>query len=189
MKAIRIQTSKINPAIMDAVLKLSRTDLEKLVLLAAQKNKDFHDFLLVNYAENEGGEKELFEEAKADLETLFRKRYKGFSEELQLANMLAACHKRINEFGKICNKKDLELELILYVLNIPFSLTTNMFCTCFTQYNYRVVLLVKRAVTLLKNKLHEDYRIEFEPTINNYLTILHSTSSHLDFVNVLPKSI
>jgi hypothetical protein len=174
---------------MDAVLKIPRTDLEKLVLLAAQKNKDFHDFLLVNLVENEDGEKELFEEAKADLEVLFRKRYKGFSEELQMANMLAACHKRINEFGKVCDKKELELELILYVLKVPFSLSTNMFCTCFTKYNYRVVLLVKRAVTLLNTKLHEDYRIEFEPTINSYLDILHHSSSHLDFVNTLPKSI
>ncbi|MDP3443584.1 MAG: hypothetical protein Q8T08_12065 [Ignavibacteria bacterium] len=122
------------------------------------------------------------------MEVLFRKNYKGFSDELRLANMLAACHKRINEFGKVCKSKELELDLILYVLEVPFSLTTNMFCTCFTQYNYRVVLLVKKAMSLL-NKLHEDYRLEYEPILNDYLTILHRTSNHLDYVYNLPKTV
>lgn len=180
---------KVNPFIKEILPQLSNEELQKLVLTAASKSKQFHDYLMVNYADKEFGEKDLYQEALNDLEILFRKNYKGFSEELQLANMLAACHQRINEFGKVCKNKNLELDLIMHVLEIPFSLNTNMFRTCFTKYNYRVVLLLKRAASLLKNKLHEDYRIEYEPKINQYLEIIHRTSSHLDYVYHLPKSI
>lgn len=186
MKTIRITTTKIEPVVKETISQLPRSELEKLVMFAAQKHKEFHDFVLVNYADKQDGEKELFEKAKADLEILFRKSYKGFSYELQLANMLAACHKRINKFGEVCKNKELEMELILEVLKIPFSLNEKMFSTCFTQYNYRVVLLIKKALGLLKNKLHEDYRVEFEPVLNSYLDILHRTSDYLDYVYNLP---
>ena len=120
---------------------------------------------------------------------LYRKSYKGYSKELQLANMFAACNKRINEFGKVCRNKALEMELILDVLEIPFSNSSNSFTTCFTKYNYQVYLLLKKAITILKTKLHEDYHIQYAPRLNEYLTVLHRTSSHLDYIYLLPKSI
>jgi len=183
-----IRISKVDTVIKETIGLLPRIELEKLVLKAAKSDRSFHDFILVNYADQANAEKELCEVTKADLEILFQKRYKGFSHELQMANMLAACHKRINEFGKVCKNKTFELDLIIHVLDIPFSGSTQMFCTCFTQYNYRVVLLVKKAIALL-SKLHEDYRFEYEPVLNNYLNTLHGASDHLDFVYHLPKSV
>lgn len=88
---------KISIEIKEKVQSLPKSDLEKIVLKFAGKDKSFHDYLLVNYLDKEDGDQDLFENTKADLEKLFRKRYKGFSQELQLASMLAACTKRINE--------------------------------------------------------------------------------------------
>ncbi len=180
---------KVSNLFKKEISSLSKADLEKLVIKAATINKQFYDYLTINYTNKENGENDLFEEAKRDLEFLFRKSYKGFSEELQLANMLAACNKRINEFGKVCKDKSFELELILFVLEIPFSVSPNHFTTCFTRYNYQVYLLVKKAITLLTVKLHEDYRIEYAAKLNVYLAILYSTSSHLDYIYVLPKTV
>jgi hypothetical protein len=180
---------KVASVITSQIGQLTKKELEKLVLKAAAKDKTFHDYLLVNYFEKEQGEQDLFEQAKEELEILFRKNYKGFSEELQLANMLAACIKRINEFSKICKNKNLEADLIVQVLEIPFSLSTNIFCTCFTAFNYKVVLLMKRIINLLKNKMHEDYLIQYRKKINEYLNILHRTSDYLDYVNALPQYI
>lgn len=163
--------------------------MEKLVLKAASQSKQFHNFLLVNYFAKEFGEKDLFEQAKADLQILYRKSYKGFSEELQLANMLSACNKRISEFGKVCKDKSLEMDLIMDVLEIPFSPSAHCLGTCFTKYDYQVYLLVKKAITILKTKLHEDYRIQYAPKLNEYLTILHRTSSHLDYIYGMPESV
>ncbi len=123
------------------------------------------------------------------MEIIFRKRYKGFSEQLQLANMLRACIKRINEFTKISKNKVLEADLLLHILEIPFSLTTNMFGTCFTQYDTKVAMILNRLINIVTKKLHEDYKIEYEDKINDYLQILHRTSSHIDTVYNLPKAI
>lgn len=181
--------AKINSLIKNNIETLEKKELQKLVLKAAAVSKQFHDYLLINYIDKEYGEQDLFEAAKSDLNMLYRKNYKGYSEELKVANMLASCNKRINEFGKVCKNKVLEMELIMDVLEIPFSMSTNSFITCFTKYNYRVYLLVKNAITLLKTKLHEDYHIDYAPKLNEYLTILHRTSSHLDYINTLPKYI
>ncbi len=181
--------SKVSSIISSQIGNLSKKELEKLVLKAAAKDKAFHNHLLVNYFDKEFGEQDLFEEAKTDLDHLTKKGYKGFSEELQLANMLGACSKRITEFSKNCKNKHLEADLIMHVLQIPFSLSTNMFCTCFTAYNYKVVLLLKRLISLVESRMHEDYKIQYQSKINDYLNILHRTSQHLDYVYSLPKSI
>jgi hypothetical protein len=168
---------------------LSRADLEKLLLKAASKDKTFYDYLLVNYVDKEYGEQDLYEKAITDLEIIMNKNYKGFAEELQLANMFAACSKRIAEFSKICKNKELELQLVMKVLEVPFSLSTNYFTTCFTNYNYKVGLLVKKAISLVLTKLHPDLKLQYDKTINNYLETLHKTCSYLDCIASLPKSI
>lgn len=181
--------SKIDSYLKQEVSRLSKKDLEKLVLKAASSNKTFYDYLLVNYGDKTNGEKELFEQAKQDLERLFRKSYKGFSDELRLANMLAACNKRINLFAKTCKDKSLILDLVMLTLEIPFSIVPNNFETCFTRFNQQVFYMVKEALTLLKNRLHEDYRIQYAPRLNEYLEILHRTSGHLDYIHTLPKTV
>jgi hypothetical protein len=144
---------------------------------------------MINYLDKELGETDLFERAKADLEMIFRKRHKGFSQELQLANMLGACIKRINEFTAVSKNRSLEADLLLYVLEIPFSLPANMFGTCFTQYDTKVAMIVKRLITVVTKKLHEDYKAEYEDIINGYLEILHRRSNHIDSIYNMPKAI
>lgn len=180
---------KISVETKEKIQSLSKADLEKIVVKFAGKDKIFYDYLLVNYLNKEDGDQDLFEEAKADLDRLFLKRYKGFSEELQLANMLAACTKRINEFTKVSKNKNLEADLLLHVLNVPFSMSGNLFGTCFTAYDNKVANMLKRLINVVKNKLHPDYQIEYQETINDYLNILHRRSSFLNSVYALPKSI
>lgn len=180
---------KNNVDLKEKIQSLPKSDLEKIVLKFAGKDKSFHDYLLVNYLDKEDGEKDLFEETKADLERLFKKRYKGFSEELQLANMLSACTKRINEFTKISKNKNQEADLLLHVLNVPFSLSSNLLGTCFTAYDNKVAIMLRRLINVVTTKLHPDYQIEYRETINDFLNILHRRSSYLDSVYALPKTI
>lgn len=180
---------RLSKEIKEKIKKLDNKELQDIVLKLASKEKMVYDFLIANYLDKETGEKKLFDKTKEDLDILFGKRYKGFAEELQLANMLGACIKRINEFTKISKNKVLEADLLIYILEVPFSLSTNMFGTCFTQYDTKVAMIVKRLINLVTKKLHEDYRIEYETVINDYLQILHRTSSHIDTVYNLPKAI
>ncbi len=181
--------AKANPLIKEEIKRVSKKDLEKLVLKAAAMNKQFHDYLLINYIDREFGENDLFEAAMSDLKALYHKNYKGYSDELRLGNMLAACNKRIVAFSKVCKNKALEMDLIMEVLKVPFSLSPAYYGTCFTKFNYQVYLLVKKAVTLLKTKLHEDYRIQYAPELNRYLAFLHAHSAHLDYVYDMPKAV
>lgn len=173
----------------ERIKRLNLKDLQDIVLSLASKEKKAYDFILINDLDKEFGEQDLFEATKADLEMIFRKRHKGFSEELQIANMLGACIKRINEFTRISKNKVLEAELLLYILKIPFSSSTKMFGTCFTQYDTKVAMIVKRLITIVTKKLHPDYKVEYEDKINEYQQILHRTSNHIDTVYHLPKAI
>ena len=103
--------------------------------------------------------------------------------------MLTACTKRITAFSKVCKNKQLEADLVILALRIPFALPGNHFTTCFTAYNYKVVTLVKRLIKIVTQQLHEDYKIQYSTTINTYLNTLHHFSSHLDYAYNLPKSL
>jgi len=164
----------------------SKPELLDVVLKLASK-KENYDFLLVNYIDTQSGEKDLFEKAKFDIDALSMKRYKGYAEQQKLANMLSSCTKRINEFVKISKNKQLEADLILYVLEIPFSYSAEMFGTCFTGFDYKVGLLVKRLITLVTKKMHLDYKIEYREKINAFLLLLHQRSNHLDSIYNLPQ--
>lgn len=181
--------AKVDAQIKEAIKKLSKKDLEDLVVKAASMNKQFCDHLLVKYVDKEGGEQTLFMEAQAHLRSICGKEYKGRIEELCLAEMLALCNKRIVEFSKVCSDKSLELDLVMEVLVIPFSHPDVWFTTCFTKFNYQVCLLVKKAVALLQNKLHEDFRIQYAPKLNEYLGKLHRTCNYLDYIKALPEKV
>jgi hypothetical protein len=100
--------------------------------------------------------------------------------------MLAACSKRIVEFSKVCKNKNLEADLLVHVLKIPFSMSDDIFGTCFTALNYKVVLLLRRLMSIVQTKLHPDFMVDYRPVIDNYLDILHRECSYLDYVNALP---
>ncbi len=173
----------------ERIRQLEPKELQEIVLKLASKEKSVYDFVVINYLDKEFGETDLFERTKAELETTFYKSHKGYSEELRLANKLAACMKKINEFTKSCSNKKLEADLLLYLLDFPFSLTSDLFGTCFTQYDTKVATILKRLISIVNNKLHEDYKADYREAINVYLNILHRYSNHIETVHCLPKSL
>ena len=181
--------AKIDPSITQALTGLKRTELEKLVFKAASMDKVFHDYLLVNYGDTESGEKELYEQTLADLDIILVKRHKGFSDELRMANALQACNKRIDEFSKISKNKKYTLDLVMFLLQKVFYNSTLSFGTCFTNYDYRVSLLLKKAINILTKKMHEDYRVDYAEELNHYLMKLKACANYFDFVVALPNEI
>jgi len=181
--------AKVDPSITQALTGLKRTELEKLVFKAASMDKVFHDYLLVNYGDTESGEKELYEQTLADLDIILAKRHKGFSDELKMANALQACNKRIDGFSKICKNRKYELDLVMYLLQMAFYNSNVSFGTCFTNFDYRVSLLLKKAVNLLTKKLHEDYKVDYAQDLNYYLKKLKARANYFDLVDALPDEI
>jgi len=180
---------RLDKAVKEQINALDVATLREIVTKLASKEKMVYDFVLTNYLDKETGETDLLQAAKVDLDYLFWKGYKGFSEQLRMANMLSACIKRINEFTKVSGNKFHEAELLMYVLEVPFSMPKNSFGTCFTQFDYKVGLLVKRLITLVTKKLHEDYRLDYAEKLNEYLRRLHQTSNHINMIYNLPEKI
>lgn len=126
---------------------LPKNELEKLVLKAATKHKEFRVFLHLNYLDKHQTEMDLFDAAQNDIHLLMHKKYKGFSNELQLANMLTACNKRIVEFSRVCKDKKAEVDLLMLVLEIPFNFAPkSSLGTCFTAYDYKVAIVLKKVI-------------------------------------------
>ena len=173
----------------EQVRSLDSKSLHDIVMKLMSKDKFAYDFVITNYLDKQQGENDLFEQVKEDLDILTMRSYRGFSEQLQMANMLGACIKRINEFTKVSKNKVMEADLLVHVLKGPFGMPTDMFGTCFTQYDTKVAMLVKRLVTLVTKKLHEDYLMDYRDEINRYLDILHQHASHIDTVYKMPKAI
>lgn len=180
---------KLNADTKEQIKRLDKKALQDIVIKMASRDKMVFDYVKVNYLNKEFGEDELFEETKADLQQLFSKQYKGFTDQLRVANMLSACVKRINEFTKVSKNKVLEAELLIFILDYPFSLPEDFFGTTFTQFDTKVATIVKRLITLVTKRLHEDYRLDYKNKINGYLEFLHRNSNHNDLVYNLPHEI
>lgn len=173
----------------EQIKELDYKDLQDIVISLVSKYKVAYNFVLVKYLDKSGGELELFEATKADLDAIFIKRHKGYATELQTANMLGACINRINEFTNISKNKVYEADLLMYILEVPFSMSTKMFGTCFTQYDNKVATIIKRLINLVTKNLHEDYRVQYESKINEYLNILHTNANYIPSIKNLPDVI
>lgn len=176
----------INKTILkEQLAQLSKKELAEMVLKLAGKRYNY-EFLLVNFLDKEGGEYTLFDEAKDDIDVLCEKEYKGSTELKQLVKKLNACVKRINEFTVETKNKKLEADLVLYVLELQFKNPTRVFGSRVSGYDYKVGLLLKRLINLVTKKLHPDYIIDYQDTINDFLTHLHKTSNRINTIKELP---
>jgi hypothetical protein len=179
----------IEPHILDAIEKISAVELKKVLVKVIKKDKFWYDYMLVNYVDRNLGESELYEKALSDIKGLMFKGYKGYAYELRMAKMLAACNKRITDFDKNCKNKERVIDLILFVLERPFSEGERSFGTCFTAFNHKVYILLKKAITLYEKKIHEDIRINYTEQLNKHLVFMHQHSNHLDYVYDMPKNV
>ena len=178
-----------NKAILKEQLsQLPKKELVDMLLKLSGKRYNF-EFLLVNFLDTEGGEQTLFDEAVEDIDKLCQKEYKGSSIQKKAVNKLNACIKRINEFTVETKNKKLEADLVLYVLELQFSNPVKVFGARISGYDYKVGLLLKRLIVLVTKKLHPDYFVDYQDSINDFLGKLHKTSNRIQTINVLPKMI
>jgi hypothetical protein len=179
---------KLDFNLKERISNLPSEDLKEIVLKLASRHADVLNYIQVHYLEKETGELDLYEKTKKDLNLLFVKGYKGFSEQLRAANMVSACIKRINEFTSISKNKVLEAELLIFILDEAFSYPADFFGSCFTAFDSRVGITLKRLINLL-NKMHPDYLANYQDRVNNFLDLLHRRSNHIDTIYNLPKAI
>ena len=180
--------AKISAEYKEIIHNLTKKELEMALAKVAEKREVF-DYLLVNYFDKENGEQELFERAKAEIDLLIAKKFTGRTAQHQLSKLLVVCSKAITQFSKNCKQKNLEADLILYVLEIAFPSKVRLLGTTSSTFDSKVAMLMKKLIAVITKKLHEDYVIEYEDKVNEYLAILHKKSNHLNSVYNLPECI
>ena len=178
-----------NKAILKEQLnRFSKSELVDILTKISAKRFNY-EFLLVNYLDPESGEQLLFEDAKEDIELLINKEFKGRTVQHQMVKRLKACTNRIKDFTEETKDRKLEVDLILYVLEIQFSNNSKIFGAKYSGYDYKVGLLLKKLISLINTKLHADYLVDYQDTINTMLTLLHKTSNRINTIKSLPKRI
>jgi hypothetical protein len=170
------------------VAAMPRRQVENLLVKAMRESDSFYQYVWVNYIDKEAGEAKLYDQYVAEINGLLKKGYRGASEELRAANMLAACKKKVDDFSKVCPAKDKAVELGLYVAGHENTNYPNYAGTCFTKFDYEYFMLFKKIKSLYKS-LHADIQYEYEERLQSILTQLKTHSRHLDYVNDLPDKL
>ncbi len=74
---------------------MPRKQVENLLVKAMRESDSFYQYVWVNHLDKEEGEAKLYDQYVAEINGLLKKGYRGASEELRAANMLAALKKRL----------------------------------------------------------------------------------------------
>lgn len=168
---------------------LSSSDLEKIALKCAGRDRFCYEFILVNFLNPEYGEQDLFENYKSELDQLSNKTFAGRTESKRLAKLLKASNQLVRQFKLVVKKPNLEVELYLHALKIQFESLPQNINGRYQVYDNALARTLKKVIDLVADKLHEDYLLEYQGSINGYLLTLHRLAPFNPNVKVLPKMI
>lgn len=117
--------------------------------------------------------------------------YRAKSDELALAKAIGEAKKVINRFTKVDKRPEKEVALLMIILKAVFEDVDNpaRLGTCWRRYDLSVAQTLKRVITLIGNKLHEDYQLDYKGKIDRYLLRIKSASGFNDFVYDLPQEL
>lgn len=178
----------ITEGFKQALANLPPSELHKIIIKFARKNREFYDYINLEYLVKKEAETDLFEETKEAVFSALYSNYRGNLQK-QLKSGIDKAVKHINYFAKVTKNKKLEADLLLMMLDYIFDNFSQHLGTCFTVFDSRLAITTNRLYNLVTKKLHEDYIIEYEDDINRFLEILHSRSNHLDYVFSMPKKV
>ncbi len=178
----------LNKEFKQAIKQLPVSELQKLVIQAAAKNREIYDMINLQYISGKEAEKELFERTKEQaLNELYFAGNRGIFQK-NLSKALGKAVKHINHYVKVTKHKEGEAELLLAVLTEVFENHANQLGTCWTVYDSKLAITTNRLFNLVTKKLQEDYWIEYKEPLNRFLKILHTQSNHLDYVYSMQNS-
>jgi len=179
----------MKPTIEDiktVVVNMPAKEKDKLLLQLLRKNPKAINKI---YYQQVAGKEEiemLIEDLKNEISALLSDElFKRGRFQKNMARGIRNASQAINEYTSVLRPEQ-ESALYLHILDIIFKDMSQALGTCWTTFDHKVAQTLSKVVTLVSKKLHEDYRVEFEEQVNDYLQRLKKTSSHLDYVYNLP---
>lgn len=174
--------------IKTAVLNMPLKEKNKLLLQLLRKNTEAVQKIYYQNISDKEEMQTLVENLKVEITDILNWEYaKGGNTHKNLARGIGNASKEIARFKSVLSP-ELETELNMHLLDIIFSDLSNELGTCWTVFDHKVTQTLSKTLTLVTKKIHEDYRVEFEEQLNNYLFRIKK-ASHLDYVYNLPNRI
>lgn len=180
---------KLTAEIKKQIKGLSKPDLEQIALKCASRDKYWYEYIYVHFLNPEYGEQDIFEDYKLELDKLSQKSFPGRRESMRLTRLLRASNTLIRQFNRIVKKTHLEVELYLYALDIHFEISPSHLGGQYQVYDNNIARTVKKVIALIREKLHDDYLLEYGGKINGYLLTLHRLAPFNPIVRELPRQI
>lgn len=131
-----------------------------------------------------------YEEFKKKVIEVLFSNYRTYAEEQAPAKAINEAKKVIKSFTIIDKRPEKEAALHMIILETIFENSYQaQFGTCWTKYDWVVSQTLKRLITLVTKKLHEDYLLDYKPKLDQYLKRIKSVPDFNDFVYVLPDKL
>ncbi len=180
---------KLTAEIKKQIKGLPKADLEQIVLKSAGRDKYWYEYIYVHFLNPGYGEQDLFEDYKLELDKLSQKSFPGRHESMRLNRLLKASNTLIRQFHQIVKKTHLEVELYLHALDFHFEISPGHLGGRYQVYDNNVARTLKKVIAMTRDKLHDDYLLEYGGKINGYLLTLHRLAPFNPIVRELPRQI
>ncbi|MFB9864742.1 hypothetical protein [Rufibacter immobilis] len=167
-----------------ALKKLSEKEKEALILRLVRKDAEAYDALSFELLESVTLES-LFERSSENIhDILFT--VSGRSLSKALSRGLKKANQEIARYQRITKDRKGEVELHIYTLQLIFDNFTGQFESIYKGFYVATARLVLRTMALIQKYLHEDYHLEYQDTLNAFLTDLNGRSKRRQLPFNLP---
>ncbi len=169
---------------------LTSKQKDKLLYQLLKKDKLLVEQLYFKHLSTSEDLDERYEDFLEEVKQVLLASYRAKSDELAVAKGIGEAKKVINRFTKVDKRPEKEAKLLMLILDAVFKPgNPARLGTCWTKYDLTVAQTLKRLITIIKNKLHEDYLMNFKPEVDKYLIRIKSASSFNDIVYDLPSDL
>jgi hypothetical protein len=166
-----------------AIKQLTDKEKEALLLKAVRRDAELYD--IVAFELLDIPVEQLVEEASEKIHDLMYG-LTGRSLSKSLTRSLRKSIKEIARFKKITKNVKGEADLHLYLLRLIFQNFTGQFDSFYKSFFTATARLVLKTAQLIKKNLDEDYFVEYEAELDEYLEAIHSRRKPLSFT--LPQT-
>lgn len=167
-----------------ALKKLSEKEKEALILRLVRKDAEAYDTLVFELLDEVTLETVYARSTETIHDILFTVSGRSLSKALSRGLKKAA--QEIARYYRITKDRKGEIELHVYLLQVIFDNFTGQFESIYKGFYVAAARLVLRTMMLIKKHLHEDYHLEYQETLNTFLTDLNGRSKRRQLPFNLP---
>ncbi|MDX5345890.1 MAG: hypothetical protein LPJ89_05650 [Hymenobacteraceae bacterium] len=171
-------------ALKKAVKQLSEKEKEAWLLKALRRDAELQEMMAFEL--EEVTLEELTEEYQTRIKELMDNT-SGRSLPKSLAKSLRKSQKEITQFKRVTKDKTAEVNLHLFLLRMIFNNFSGPLNSYYKGFYTGTGRLLLRTINLIYKNLHEDYYLEYETELNEFLENLRSRDNYYSTNLDLPK--